>query len=119
MDESTLKGHGRSIIEYCMSTGLRIGNGRIGDDETIGKFTCINKKGANTVDYFLLEERCFSLVQNFSVGDVSDLYDDHVALSITLNCNYKTANTPDVITVIKVVKQKIDFFFSSLLDRVL
>ena len=99
MDKSTLKGHGRPIIEYCRSTGLRIGNGRIGEDENIGKFTCINKKGASTVDYFLLEEHCFSLVQNFSVGDVSDL-SNHVALSIILNCNYKTANTSDVITVI-------------------
>ena len=99
MDKSTLKCYGRSIIEYCRSTGLRIGNGPIGDDEKIGKFTYINKKGPSTVDYFLLEERCFSLVQNFSEGDVRDL-SDHVALSIILNCNYKTANTPDVITVI-------------------
>ena len=30
--------------EYCRSFGLRIGNGRIGDDEKFGKFTCINKK---------------------------------------------------------------------------
>ena len=39
-----IKGHGKSLIEFCKSSGLRIANGRIGSDKDLGQFTCLGKK---------------------------------------------------------------------------
>ena len=38
------------LIDLCQEFGLRIVNGRFGDDKHIGNFTCYNNSGCSVVD---------------------------------------------------------------------
>ena len=43
--------HGKNLLDFCKSTGLRILNGRCGVDSNIGKFTFVSTQGWSVVDY--------------------------------------------------------------------
>ena len=45
--------HGNYLLNFCKASGLRIINGRIGNDGGIGKFTCVTENGCSVVDYVL------------------------------------------------------------------
>ena len=56
-----------------MNAGLRIVNGRFGNDKNIGKFTCYNKNGGKSVvDYILMSDALLPLISAFEV----DLFDN-------------------------------------------
>ena len=42
--ESKVNEYGRKLIHVCISTGLRIVNGRLHEDKDMGKYTCIKKR---------------------------------------------------------------------------
>ena len=57
---------GRRMLQLCMSTGLRICNGRVGQDS--GTITFNNKNGCSTIDYLLISSNeMFNVVKSFSV----------------------------------------------------
>ena len=65
--------NGLKLIECCRTFGLRIVNGRFGDDKNIGKFTCYNKNGGKSVvDYILMSDALLPLISAFEV----DLFDN-------------------------------------------
>ena len=43
--------HGEKIIELCKLFDLKIANGRIVTDKSIGSYTCHTPRGSSTVDY--------------------------------------------------------------------
>ena len=45
--------YGNQLLEFCKATGLRLANGRLGEDKNIGRFTCIKGNGSSVVDYVL------------------------------------------------------------------
>ena len=45
--------YGRKLVNLCISSNLRIINGRLGMDRDIGKYNCIKKNGSSVVDYIL------------------------------------------------------------------
>ena len=51
LDTDVVAGHGKDLISFCRSTGFRIVNGRLGDDQDIGNFTCYTPAGSSLVDY--------------------------------------------------------------------
>ena len=48
---------GRLLLELCQSSGLRIANGRLGQES--GKFTCFKWNGQSVVDYALVDRMLF------------------------------------------------------------
>ena len=46
--------HGLHMIDLSQSTGLFIANGRLSDDQSIGKLMFCSQLGQITVDYLLL-----------------------------------------------------------------
>ena len=50
---------GHTLLDTCISTGLRIVNGRHGMDNGIGKLTCNNSRGGSVVDYLLIDQLFF------------------------------------------------------------
>jgi hypothetical protein len=75
---------GSELLDLCISSGLRILNGRkVGD--TLGCFTCHKYNGSSTVDYGVVSEGLFPHVQYFHVDKcVSDL-SDHCKISFSLD----------------------------------
>ena len=41
------------LLDFCKLTGMRIMNGRIGEDAVVGKYTCVKENGCSVVDYVL------------------------------------------------------------------
>ena len=47
----------------CRQNGLRILNGRVGNDLTIGKCTFVGSRGSSLIDYVLASEDIFMFLQ--------------------------------------------------------
>ena len=58
--------YGNLLLELCVSSGLRILNGRMVGD-TLGKFTCHKYNGSSTVDYTLATENVIQDIIYFCV----------------------------------------------------
>ncbi len=67
-DRKPLNEHGRDLLSLCAASGLRIMNGRAFEDNGIGKATFIKGTCRSVLDYLLIQEKCHSVLSNFSVG---------------------------------------------------
>ena len=63
--------HGKKIIELCKLSDLKIANGRIGTDKSIGSYTCHTPRGSSTLDYAILSMGLFPYIVDFYI----DMYD--------------------------------------------
>ena len=76
-------------IDLCISSGLKIANGRIFGDP-IGRYTCHKYNGSSLVDYVLADDTIQSQMRYFKVGDLIDDLSDHclicfgIAVSVTI-----------------------------------
>ena len=73
--------------------GLRILNGRLGDDRKVGRYTCINTNGTSVVDYVLCKPELFKLIQSFNVAE-PNILSDHCVIYFSLNM---ISNTKPVV----------------------
>ena len=88
-----VSGHCKDLISFCRSTGFRIVNGRLGDDQDIENFTCYTPAGSSLVDYCLIRERNFELITNFYMGEINTI-SDHSSLQVHLKIKNKNDNEP-------------------------
>ncbi|MEW8544999.1 MAG: hypothetical protein AB2693_15855, partial [Candidatus Thiodiazotropha sp.] len=77
----------------CKATGLRIVNGRYGHDKDKGSITYTNV-GSSVIDYLLMKECDFLLLDDFSVNDFT-MFSDHAPLTIKLNCSLNLSQDRD------------------------
>jgi hypothetical protein len=91
---------GPELLDLCVSSGLRILNGRkVGD--SLGYFTCHKYNGSSTVDYGIVSQGLFPHVQFFHVDkSISDL-SDHCKISFALN-NFEVDHRKDNTNKIKL-----------------
>ncbi|XP_063447953.1 uncharacterized protein LOC134727502 [Mytilus trossulus] len=80
---------GQRILQLCKSSGLRICNGRFGEDS--GKITFNNKNGCSVIDYLLLSENMFKIVKSFNVGMFTS-FSCHAPLSVQFYLRDNTVN---------------------------
>ena len=72
---------GYELIDLCKTCELVIANGRMGSDAGIGKLTC---KSSSVVDYVVISQSIFKLVNNFSVLDFDEMCSDiHCPIVVT------------------------------------
>ena len=90
---SKVKGHGAALLDFCKSTGFRIGNGRLGSDSDKGNFTCYQPGGNSLVDYLLIKEKDFHISSDFEIGEMNG-FSDHGFLKIKVKC-HKTEEKVD------------------------
>ena len=96
-DKYPINANGTSFIEFCKSSGYRIMNGRV-DKNNSSNFTCCANRGNIVVDYALLREENFSMVDKMSVGELCEL-SDHSPIEISiksLNVINESETHPDV-----------------------
>ena len=80
---------GVKLLQICKDAGLRIINGRIGDDVGIGNFTFQSARGKSLIDYVLCSPSLFKIVCSFSVHDIS-VFSDHAPLQFTISSKFNT-----------------------------
>jgi hypothetical protein len=81
-DRGKLNGYGRSLIDICKASGLRIVNGRTNGDME-GELTYIGVNGSSVVDYFLCDKKSFESVIYMKVLDKIP-ESDHCPISLCL-----------------------------------
>ena len=114
--------YGNSLIDLCISSGLRILNGRtIGD--FFGKFTCHEVNGSSVVDYVLVHENFMDSIIYFHVWDLWADLSDHCLISFSIKCNYFRSEVESCIDVTKVPdlirfkwNQNTNLFFKSAME---
>ena len=45
--------NGKKLIDFCKMSDMKILNGRIGKDKSLGNFTYYTKRGSSTIDYVI------------------------------------------------------------------
>ena len=101
----TINPFGERLCEMCLMCGMRIVNGRkIGD--SMGKTTCHEWNGSSTVDYMLVDESLFPLVQMFKVHDLLDNLSDHCPFSSVLNLSYRRNRYNEVVSNARIAPKK-------------
>ena len=83
MDSST-NSHGLKLIDLCRSTSMRIVNGRLHSDLS-GSFTYANRMGSSVIDYLLVHENDFYIINDFRVGHFNE-WSDHAPLLYEVRC---------------------------------
>ena len=63
----------------------------MGSDHGLGNFTCHTPAGSSLVDYCLMREKIFHLINNFSVGEINT-FSDHAYLQLRLKINVQPEN---------------------------
>ena len=81
-DIGHVNNNGLLLLDLCKQTGVRILNGRAGDDRGIGKFTFVGSRGSSVVDYILASQNLFDYVSKFKVHD-PNLLSDHCLITFS------------------------------------
>ena len=100
-DEGHINSNGHLLLDFCIQTGLRIMNGRVGNDEGVGKYTFVGSRGSSLVDYVLASQDLFPFVKEFDVQD-PNILSDHCVINFSFKldtenednrfCDYETVN---------------------------
>ena len=84
-EDKSSNNQGTKLLDLCKATGLRIANGRIGEDSKSGSYTYTNV-GSSTIDYLLIRQCEFSVIKSFKVKDFN-MFSDHAPLYIEILCS--------------------------------
>lgn len=83
-DKGHVNNNGLFLLDFCKQTGLRIMNGRVGDDKGIGQFTFVGSRGSSVVDYVLCTQDLFGNVSHFKVHE-PNILSDHCLLTFSFD----------------------------------
>ena len=89
--------NGLFLLDFCKQTGMRIMNGRVGEDYGIGRYTFVGSRGSSVVDYILSSQDLFTNISHFKVHD-PNILSDHCLLSFSFNfenCNAREVTETD------------------------
>ena len=92
-DKGRTNSYGELLLDLCRQTGLRILNGRCGDDKE-GHFTHVGSRGSSVVDYVITTQNLIQNVLRFKVED-PNLMSDHCVIDFTFifdKCMYINNN---------------------------
>ena len=81
----TIMGHNN---DFFKQTGLRIMNGRVGNDGGVGRFTFVGSRGRSLVDNVLPSQNMLQLVKLLKYRN-QILYQTIVSLNLALNVRVK------------------------------
>jgi len=80
------------LLDLCKQTGLRILNGRVGDDKGIGRYTFVGSSGSSfIVDYVITTQNLFSFVDTFVVNE-PNILSDHCLINFSFTFNRKSTS---------------------------
>ena len=81
-DQGHVNNNGLLLLEFCKQTGVRIMNGRVGNDMGVGRYTFVGHRGCSVVDYVLATQELFNFVSEFEVQD-PNILSDHCLINFS------------------------------------
>ncbi|MCG8047977.1 MAG: hypothetical protein JAY66_20205 [Candidatus Thiodiazotropha taylori] len=81
--DKVINTNGRKLLEFCKLNGLRVCNGRLGDDNGVGKYTYVGSTGCSVIDYVIVNPSLFDMICSFQVGD-PNILSDHCVVEFSL-----------------------------------
>ena len=87
--DNVINSNGSNLIDCCRTYGIRIVNGRFGNDKNVGNYTCYNKNnGKSVVDYAIMSDSLLPMISDFEVDTFDNcLSDVHCPLNVYLTYN--------------------------------
>ena len=87
--DNVVNSNGSNLIDCCRTYGIRIVNGRFGNDKNVGNYTCYNKNnGKSVVDYAIMSDSLLPMISDFEVDTFDNcLSDVHCPLNVYLTYN--------------------------------
>ena len=64
-EDKVITKYGQLLLTFCKNTGFKIANGRMFNDNGIGRFTYYSPNGSSTIDYLILNED--NIISKFEV----------------------------------------------------
>ena len=83
-----VRNYGKQLLELCVTTGIRMLNGRTLGDLT-GRYTCHHYNGSGVVDYCSIHESCLQMIRYFKVHDFNGTKSDHCPISVNIQISAK------------------------------
>ena len=65
--DRVVNGQGKRLIELCKMCNLRVVNGRVGEDRSRGRITCVTYNGQSVMDYVLCSPSLFARIRCFQL----------------------------------------------------
>lgn len=93
-DGKDVNNYGQKLLQLCISTGLRICNGRFGSDNGHGYCTCYTDGSPSLIDYILSDMSISNCFTDFTVTDRIESI--HMPVSIELSFN-ASSNSNDTV----------------------
>ena len=85
--DKIVNNHGKKLIELCKLSDLKIANGRVGTDKSIGSYTCHTSRGSSTIDYAILSMGLFPHIVDLYIYIYDEcLSDVHCPLCLVMSC---------------------------------
>lgn len=83
--DHTINTNGRKLLDFCKLNGLRVGNGRLGADKGVGKYTYVGSTGSSVIDYVIANPYLLDVISSFHVAD-PNILSDHCCIDFSLLC---------------------------------
>ena len=83
--DKNVNSNGRKLLDFCKLNGLRICNGRFGQDKGVGKYTYIGSTGSSVVDYVIMSPSLIECLSKFYIDDPKIL-SNHCTVYFSLTC---------------------------------
>ena len=87
----TIMGHNN---DFFKQTGLRIMNGRVGNDGGVGRFTFVGSRGRSLVDNVLPSQNMLQLVKLLRVQE-PNIVSDHCLIEFSFECSCEVINNQE------------------------
>ena len=82
-NDNVVNENGRLLLDFCRQSGVRVMNGRIGDDRGVGRYTCVQSNGSSVVDLVLCKQDMMSFFNYFTV-DEPNILSDHCLIRFNI-----------------------------------
>ena len=108
--------NGSYLLQFCKLSGFRILNGRIGEDNRIGKYTYCGSSGRSVVYYMLCKQRDFSYITNCEVLPET-IYSDHCQLQLSMKFQMKNISITNNVSINRMLRwdnEKVDAYQNDL-----
>ena len=88
--------NGHMLLEFLKQTGLRVANGRVGEDKNVGACTYVGSKGSSLVNFCIVNVELLSEFSTFYVHD-PNILSDYCLIEFSLASRFSYCQTDNPV----------------------